>query len=123
MIPTKQEDRKDEIVLSSHDAVEPVHLLALDTFDYDTLVKIRSVASSLFCSSLGLDIPSLNINARVVDALMAYLLLHYLALKQANANGLAVQRSEASMLEKATSLTMTGITEHPMFRQQAALME
>ncbi|KAK1946445.1 hypothetical protein P3T76_001998 [Phytophthora citrophthora] len=97
--------------------------------------------------------PSYNINARVLDTLMAYLLRHYPELKRLNANGPAVQRIEACALEKAITLnellawsshlacnTRTpstpsitesthapaitpDITEHPKFRHQAALIE
>ncbi|KAK1938147.1 hypothetical protein P3T76_009300 [Phytophthora citrophthora] len=150
---TPAEDHNVGRVLSSHAPVRPAHLLSLDTFDVDTQVKIRGVASALFWSSLGLEMPSFNINARVLDTLMAYLLRHYPELKRLNANGPAVQRIEACALEKAITLnellawsshlacnTRTPSTpnitesthapaitpdviEHPMFRHQAALIE
>ncbi|KAK1929374.1 hypothetical protein P3T76_015126 [Phytophthora citrophthora] len=143
---TPAEDHKVGIVLSSHAPERPVHLLSLDTFDVETQVKIRGVASALFWSSLGLEIPSYNINARVLDTLMTYLLRHYPELMRLNANGPAVQRIETCALEKAITLnellawsshlacnTRTpsitesahapAITEHPMFRLQAALIE
>ncbi|KAG2990731.1 hypothetical protein PC123_g14023 [Phytophthora cactorum] len=70
---TPAEDHKVARVLSGHDPEKAVALLSLDTFDAETQAKIRRVASALFGASTGLDGKVYNVNARVVDTLMAYL--------------------------------------------------
>ncbi|KAE8907665.1 hypothetical protein PF003_g8574 [Phytophthora fragariae] len=97
---TPSEDHKVARVLSSRDPEAKVPLLSLDSFDSDTQTRIRSVASALFVTSLGLKTAQYNVNARVVDTLMAYLLRHYPELKSLASDGLAVQRMEACTIEK-----------------------
>ncbi|EGZ21287.1 hypothetical protein PHYSODRAFT_491362 [Phytophthora sojae] len=147
---TPSKDHKVARVLSSRDPDATVPLLSLDTFDSDTQARLRSVASSLFVSSSGLHTAQYNVNARVVDTLMAYLLRHYPGLKYLAPDGLAVQRMEACAREKAfcvsellawsshlacdttsstkpesikTTDAVADITKHPMFLHQAVLIE
>ncbi|KAE9345839.1 hypothetical protein PF008_g8576 [Phytophthora fragariae] len=89
---TPSEDHKVARVLSSREPETKVPPLSLDSFDSDTHTRIRSVASTLFVTSLGLKTTQYNVNARVVDTLMAYLLRHYPELKSLASDGLAVQR-------------------------------
>ncbi|KAG3119169.1 hypothetical protein PI124_g24491 [Phytophthora idaei] len=77
--------------------------LSLDAFDSETQVKIRSVASALFTASSGAEMPQYNVNERVLDTLMAYLLKHYPQLKKLGADGPAVQRIEACTCDKGFS--------------------
>ncbi|KAG3242567.1 hypothetical protein PI124_g12582 [Phytophthora idaei] len=124
--------------------------LSLDAFDSETQVKIRSVASALFTASSGLEMPQYNVNERVLDTLMAYLLKHYPQLKKLGADGPTVQRIEACTRDKgfcsidllawssylagdkstntiqagaATQDTSTDFTKHPMYLHQASLIE
>ncbi|KAG3201382.1 hypothetical protein PC128_g3963 [Phytophthora cactorum] len=147
---TPSEDHKVARVLSSNDPEKAVPLLSLDAFDSETQVKIRSVASALFTASSGLEMPQYNVNERVLDTLMAYLLKHYPQLKKLGADGPAVQRIEACTRDKgfssndllawssylagdkstntiqagaATQDTSTVFTKHPMYIHQAALIE
>jgi len=147
---TPSEDHKVSRVLSNRDPDATVPLLLLDSFDSDTQAKIRLVASSLFTTSSGLQTAQYNVNARVIDTLMAYLLRHYPELKSLAPGGLAVQRMETCAKEKGfrdsellawsshlacnttantkpESIKNTDaeadITKHPMFLHQAALIE
>ncbi|KAE8973474.1 hypothetical protein PR001_g26296 [Phytophthora rubi] len=97
---TPSEDHKIARVLSSRDPETKVPLLSLDRFDSDTQTRTRSVASALFVTSLRVKTTQYNVNARVVDILMAYLLRHYPVLKSLAPYGLAVQRMEAYTIEK-----------------------
>ncbi|KAG2825923.1 hypothetical protein PC129_g1871 [Phytophthora cactorum] len=97
---TPAEDHKVAGVLSGHDPEKAEALLSLDTFDSETQAKIRRVASALFGASTGPDAKAYNVNARVVDTIMAYLLLHYPSLKWVKADGLAVQRIESCAIDK-----------------------
>lgn len=147
---TPAEDHKIARVLSNRDPNVNVPLLSLDAFDSDTQQKVISVASALFVASSGLDTPQYNVNARVINTLMAYLLRHYPALKSLSAHGPAIQRLEACAIEKGFSVndllawsshltcdtdtpekenpstpqeTSTDITKHPVFLHQSALIE
>ncbi|KAE9068082.1 hypothetical protein PF010_g27209 [Phytophthora fragariae] len=145
---TPSEDHIVARVLSSRDPEMKVLLFSLDSFDSDTQTRIRSVASALFVTSLGLKTAQYNVNARVADTLMAYLLRHYPELKSLASDGLAVQRMEACTIEKGfcvsellawsshlstcastkpentkTTDPATDITTHSIFLHQAALIE
>ncbi|KAE9017411.1 hypothetical protein PR003_g16272 [Phytophthora rubi] len=145
---TPSEDHKVARVSSSRDPETKVPLHSLDSFDSGTQARIRSVASALFVTSLGLKTAQYNVNARVVDTPMAYLLRHYPELKSLASDGLAVQRMEACTIEKGicvsellawsshlgtcastkrentkTTDPATDITTHPIFLHQAALIE
>jgi hypothetical protein len=143
---TPSEDHKVSRVLCNRDPDATVPLLSLDSFDSDTQAKIRLVASSLFTTSSGLQTTQYNVNARVIDTLMAYLLRHYPELKSLAPGGLAVQRMETcakakgfrdsdllawsshlacntTASTKPESIKNTDITKHPMFLHQAALIE
>ncbi|KAG3252729.1 hypothetical protein PI124_g2648 [Phytophthora idaei] len=147
---TPSEDHKVARVLSSHDPEKAVPLLSLDAFDSETQVKIRSVVSALFTASSSLEMPQYNLNERLFDTLMAYLLKHYPQVKKLGADGPAVQRIEACTSDKgfssndllawssylagdkstntiqegaATQDTSTDFTKHPMYLHQASLIE
>ncbi|KAG2766564.1 hypothetical protein PC129_g9279 [Phytophthora cactorum] len=147
---TPAEDHKVARVLSGHDPEKAVALLSLDTFDAETQAKIRRVASALFGASTGLDGKVYNVNARVVDTLMAYLVAPLSVAEGVKADGLAVQLIEACAIDDGftvndllawsshlsctrsretnsesitTAAAPTDITEHPMFRHQATLIE
>ncbi|OWY91537.1 hypothetical protein PHMEG_00039842, partial [Phytophthora megakarya] len=147
---TPSEDHKVARVLSGHDPERAVKLLSLDVFDSDTKLKIRSVAASLFNASYGLQTAPYNVNGAVIDTLFACLLRHYASLKQLRADGLAIKRLESCAIEKGYSINellawsshitcnpstsaqhdptvfptyKNDITNHPTFRQQAALID
>ncbi|KUG01461.1 hypothetical protein AM587_10003221 [Phytophthora nicotianae] len=117
---------------------------------FATQTKIRSVAFALFISSSGLETPQYNVNERVLDTLMAYLLKHYPQLKKLAADGPAIQRIEACTRDKGFSekdllswssylagdtstnaiqgsaspqSTPNDYTQHPMYLHQASLIE
>ncbi|KAG2987158.1 hypothetical protein PC128_g24523 [Phytophthora cactorum] len=110
---TPSEDHKVARVLSSRHPDKAVALLSLDRFDTATQAKIRSVSAALLTASSGLETSHYNVNERVLDTLMAYLLRHYPSVKQLNAEGLAIQRLEACSVEKGfTTNTLLAWSSH-----------
>ncbi|OWZ10106.1 hypothetical protein PHMEG_00017093 [Phytophthora megakarya] len=75
-------------------------ILSLDTFDSDTHQKIQSVVLALFVAPFGLETAQYNVNAPVLETLMAYMLRHYPVLKAHSADGPAIQSLEACAVEK-----------------------
>ncbi|KUF94502.1 Histone-lysine N-methyltransferase [Phytophthora nicotianae] len=145
---TPAEDHKVARVLSNRDPEETVKLLDLDSFDSTTKVNIRYVCSVLFTASSGLASEQHNVNARVLDTLMTYLIRHYPALKALAAGSPAIQRLEACAIERGFSVndllawssylasvsssksdisvaqdTTADVTKHPVFLHQTALIE
>ncbi|GMF35111.1 unnamed protein product [Phytophthora fragariaefolia] len=107
-------------------------------------------AEALFAASVGLETAQYNVNERILDTLMAYLLRHYPCVKKLNPDGLAIQRLEACAVEKGFTVNTllswsshlacdpntssapkpgesqnpaTDITQTPLFHHQAALIE
>ncbi|GMF47583.1 unnamed protein product [Phytophthora fragariaefolia] len=144
------EDHKVARVLSSRHPDQVVALLSLVSFDSDTQAKIRFVAVALFAASVGLETAQYNVNERILDTLMAYLLRHYPCVKKLNPDGLAIQPLEACAVEKGFTVNTllswsshlacdpntssapkpgesqkpaTDITQTPLFRHPAALIE
>ncbi|GMF43862.1 unnamed protein product [Phytophthora fragariaefolia] len=101
-------------------------------------------------ASVGLETAQYNVNGRILDTLMAYLLRHYPCGIKLNPNGLSIQRLEACAVEKGFTVNAllswsshlacdpnkasaakpgenqepaTGITQNPLFCHQAALIE
>ncbi|OWY96560.1 hypothetical protein PHMEG_00033146 [Phytophthora megakarya] len=147
---TPSEYHKVARVLSGHDPERAVKLLSLDVFDSDTKLKLQSVAASLFNASYGLQTAPYNVNGAVIDTLFACLLRRYASLKQLRTDGLAIKRLESCAIEKGYTTnellawsshitcnqstspqhdptifpsSKNDITNHPTFRQQAALID
>ncbi|GMF37188.1 unnamed protein product [Phytophthora fragariaefolia] len=147
---TPSEDHKFARVLSSRHQDQVVALLSLGRFASDTQAKIRFVTEALFAGSVGLETAQYNVNGRILDTLMAYLLRHYPGVKKLNPDGLAIKRLEACAVGKGfpvntllswsshlvcdpntssapkpgeSQYPATDITQTPLFRHQAALFE
>jgi len=144
-----REDHMVAMVLSGFKPQERGPLASLDVLDSQAQIKIRAVSARLFHTCYKLDTPQYNVSAPVLDVLMAYLLRHYPSLKQLQSESLAVQRLEtcavaagssvAELLAWSAHLALgrytqdhdtkpgrgpTGtIEDHPIVRQQAALID
>ncbi|KAG4233363.1 hypothetical protein PC116_g18435 [Phytophthora cactorum] len=101
--------------MSGYDPTKAVELLSLDTFASQAQAKIRRVASALAGALAGLDVKAYNVNVRVVDTLMPYLLRHYPSLKGVKVDGQAVQRIKVCAVgkgclgERASSMVFTPV--------------
>lgn len=145
---TPSEDTKVAKVLSDRCVDDNVELASLRRFDEQTQDKIKRVMQLLYSSCHGLASTHLTVTTRVLEVLMAYLLRHYASLRQLDPNALVVKRleecattasvSKAELLAWSSELrsskeTNTGkrprsnddaaVEDHPIFRQQAALID
>ncbi|RAW36302.1 hypothetical protein PC110_g7438 [Phytophthora cactorum] len=79
---TSREDHKVSKALSGYDTKVKVLLKYLKSFNAQTQEKITVDQQNLFATCFQLDQVKYNMSQRVVDVLTAYLLLHYLQLKE-----------------------------------------
>ncbi|GMF38856.1 unnamed protein product [Phytophthora fragariaefolia] len=67
-------------------------------FDAETMEKIYAFQRSLFTTCYKMESSMYNLSQHVADVLTAYLILHYPRMKKLQADGLAVTRMEAAVV-------------------------
>ncbi|GMF20213.1 unnamed protein product [Phytophthora fragariaefolia] len=98
------EDHRVSMALSGYGTEAEVKAMNLKAFDAETISKIDAFQRSLFTTCYKMENANYNLSQQVADILTAYLILHYPRMKELQANGLAVQRTEAAAINAGASI-------------------
>ncbi|GMF59110.1 unnamed protein product [Phytophthora fragariaefolia] len=99
-----KEDHRITKALSSYSTGAEVKAMNLTALDAETMEKIYAFQRSLFTSCYKKEGFMYNLSQQVSDVLTAYLILHYPRMKELQANGLAVTRMEADVVNARASV-------------------
>ncbi|GMF26261.1 unnamed protein product [Phytophthora fragariaefolia] len=123
VLNTPSEDHKVVRVLSSRHPDQVVALLSLDSLDSATQAKIRFVAEPLFAASVGLETAQYNGNGRRLEACAVEKGFTVSTLLSSSSHLVCDPNTSFAPKPGESQEPATDITQTPLFRHQAALVE